>query len=173
LNIVPFTDVIHMSSPTFHYGRGERKANNPHQPSPRPLPSKIGSFQCFLNDFNDASVFLRNHPFPADAFYSSSRTLTKKRSSVFSCLGNPEDDEDEIDQEMQDQAVQHEEEQGSKGFHWTRKLQQQFKREFENLAILDYLIRNTGGESRRKSYVPNEGFGVLLYLFGMFRSWNR
>jgi hypothetical protein len=80
-------------------------------------------------------------------------------------LGNAEDDEDEIDQEMQDQAVQHEEEQGRKGFRWTRKLQQQFKREFEKLAILDYLIRNTGGESRRKSYVSDKGWGLTLSLW--------
>ncbi|KAI8578952.1 hypothetical protein K450DRAFT_272397 [Umbelopsis ramanniana AG] len=143
LNIVPFTDVIHMSSPTFHYDRGDRKANDPRKPSPRPLPSKIGSFQCFLNDFNDASMFLRNHPFPPDAFYSNSRSLSKKRSAVFSCLGSNEDDDEENQQEMQHQDPQFQYFQGKKVFQWTRKLQQQFKREFENLAILDYLIRNT------------------------------
>ncbi|KAI9284371.1 phosphatidylinositol 3 and 4-kinase-domain-containing protein [Umbelopsis sp. AD052] len=143
LNIVPFTDVIHMSSPTFHYDRGDRKANDPRKPSPRPLPSKIGSFQCFLNDFNDASMFLRNHPFPADAFYSSSRSLSKKRSAVFSCLGSNEEEDEENQQEMQHQEPQQQYIHGKKVFQWTRKLQQQFKREFENLAILDYLIRNT------------------------------
>jgi Phosphatidylinositol 3- and 4-kinase len=148
LNIVPFTDVIHMSSPTFHYDHGDRKANDPRKPSPRPLPAKIGSFQCFLNDFNDASVFLRNHPFPPDAFYSNSRSLSKKRSTVFSCLGGNEDDDDDDDeenqQEMQHQDPQYQHFQGTRVFQWTRKLQLQFKREFENLAIMDYLIRNTG-----------------------------
>ncbi|CAM0134953.1 unnamed protein product [Umbelopsis sp. WA50703] len=142
LNIVPFTDVVHLSSPTFYYDRSDRKANNPQSPSPRPLPPKIGSFQCFLNDFNDASVFLRNHPFPTDAFYSSSRSLAKKRSLVFNCLGSPQD-EDDIDQEMQGRATQSDQSLGQKDFQWSRRLLHQFKREFENLAILDYLIRNT------------------------------
>ncbi|KAG2185953.1 hypothetical protein INT43_002391 [Umbelopsis isabellina] len=142
LNIVPFTDVVHLSSPTFHYDRSDRKASNPQLSSPRPLPSKIGSFQCFLNDFNDAGVFLRNHPFPTDAFYSSSRTVVKKRSLVFNCLGAAEDDDD-IDQEMQGRVTQREQGSDKQGFQWTKRLQQQFKREFENLAILDYLIRNT------------------------------
>lgn len=184
LNIVPFTDVIHMSSPTFHYDHGDRKANDPRKPSPRPLPAKIGSFQCFLNDFNDASVFLRNHPFPPDAFYSNSRSLSKKRSTVFSCLGSNEDDDEENQQEMQHQDPPFQHFQGKKVFQWTRKLQQQFKREFESLAIMDYLIRNTGNfccslqlrgrEGISKSYINRIRDGLVNGRFSEWysRPWN-
>ncbi|OAD07040.1 hypothetical protein MUCCIDRAFT_120581, partial [Mucor lusitanicus CBS 277.49] len=88
--VVPYTDVIHMSSPSFHYDYLDRRSQHG-------LPPKIGSFQCFLTDYKDATVFFRDYPYH-DYEYAESRAMS--RSS-------------------------------------------QFRREFEQLVILDYLIRNT------------------------------
>ncbi|CEP14748.1 hypothetical protein [Parasitella parasitica] len=176
--VVPYTDVIHMSSPSFHYDYLDRRSQHG-------LPPKIGSFQCFLTDYKDATVFFRDHPY-YDYEYAESRALS--RSSVWGgCLGRNDDvdedntvlynihphqvqqDEDDSDhthvattpmpatpttttsttyphdtthkssKKPQKKAAGNEKQE----FKWTHQLQQQFRREFEQLVILDYLIRNT------------------------------
>jgi hypothetical protein len=57
LNIVPRTEVVYLSSPSFHYSFKERWA---HRLFNTPLPPKIGSFQLFLNGFEDATTFFQS-----------------------------------------------------------------------------------------------------------------
>ncbi|CAO3608650.1 unnamed protein product [Mucor fragilis] len=175
--VVPYTDVIHMSSPSFHYDYLDRRSQHG-------LPPKIGSFQCFLTDYKDATVFFRDYPYH-DYEYAESRAMS--RSSVWAgCLGRNDDlDEDNTVLYNMNHQLQQEEDDSdhtqvattplpstptttttyhtyphdttpqnksskkphkkttNHEFRWTHQLQKQFRREFEQLVILDYLIRNT------------------------------
>jgi hypothetical protein len=57
LNIVPRTEIVSLSSPSFHYSFKERWA---HKLFGTPLPPKIGSFQVFLDDFIDSAQFFND-----------------------------------------------------------------------------------------------------------------
>lgn len=61
LYIVPPTELVSLSSPSFFYDYVDRRA---YQRKDRPLPEKIGSFQLFMTGYKDASEFLREHPWP-------------------------------------------------------------------------------------------------------------
>lgn len=136
-HVVPYTDVIHLSSSSFHYDYLDRRSTNG-------LPPKIGSFQCFLTDYKDATVFFRDHPFPT--FTEAHQFDDPSRKSVWGgCLGRHED----LYHHDNDQSHQYPPKRSNgnttdTGFKWTFELQNQFRREFEQLVILDYLIRNTG-----------------------------
>ncbi|KAI9030744.1 phosphatidylinositol 3 and 4-kinase-domain-containing protein [Phycomyces nitens] len=150
--IVPTTDVVHLASPAFHYDYLDRRSST--------RPPKIGSFQCFLHGYKDATLFLKDHPLNPDPSPSYGRS-----SSVWAgCLGQQVQDEEE--EELGGEERLHEEEedleagkkqQDSTRFKWTNRLQEQFKREFEQLVILDYLIRNTdrGLDNWMIKYCPN------------------
>ncbi|KAG5358426.1 Phosphatidylinositol 4-kinase type 2-beta [Yarrowia sp. B02] len=59
--IVPHTEIVYLSSPTFYYRYFERRrAKN----DARLLPRKPGSFQLFLKNYEEADVFFRKHPWP-------------------------------------------------------------------------------------------------------------
>lgn len=184
--IVPYTNVIHLSSSSFHYDYLDRKKKNG-------LPPKIGSFQCFLTNYKDATVFFRDHPLVTSSFEYAENggSMNGKKSSWGGCLGGPNDqdhmhdEEEEYDYHHLDGSLEDEEEDSDhthvqqqqqqqhyyppqprststsplnpqqqqqkkpidntkQQFKWTRQLQNQFSREFEQLIILDYLIRNTG-----------------------------
>lgn len=107
LGIVPPTAVVQLNSPTFQYVEHDRRT---------PLPDKVGSFQCFLDGFADATVFFREYPWPEEG-------------RGWRCFGEEEEGE---------------EEERGEGFRWTPGLRRQFKEEFEKMVVLDYLIRNTG-----------------------------
>ncbi|KAG2220515.1 hypothetical protein INT45_000926 [Circinella minor] len=172
--LVPHTDVIHLASPSFHYDYLDRRSA-----SVVGLPPKIGSFQCFLDGFRDANLFLKDHPYPVNNRYSSSSLM--RGSSVWAgCMGQEEDDGDDdenvnnnndVDDYMAVNMINNNEGQEiygteaieeryesdqthvnrsptttntvKKGFRWTHRIQDQFKLEFEQLVILDFLIRNT------------------------------
>ncbi|KAI8882855.1 hypothetical protein K501DRAFT_250578 [Backusella circina FSU 941] len=170
--IVPYTDVIQLSSTSFHYDYLDRRL----------MPEKIGSFQCFLTNYKDATVFFRDYPFVND--YSSQSSLGR-RSVWGGCLGGngiqeeteeemqqqqllddvdipDEDNDDEEDSdhtEVTDPASKRQDtsEPTSPPFRWTHQLQDQFRREFEQLVILDYLIRNTdrGLDNWMVKYCPS------------------
>ncbi len=54
LNVVPRTEIVYLSAPSFHYGFKDRLF---HSLLKTPLPPKIGSFQLFLNEFIDSTTF--------------------------------------------------------------------------------------------------------------------
>lgn len=173
-NIVPYTDIVHMSSPSFHYDYLDRRSQHG-------LPPKIGSFQCFLTNYKDATVFFRNHPIPTYSDYNDARTASRTSVWAGGCLGrnDPQFDEDEENHNLLQDIHPHEEEdsdhtqtndtnfrntspikKNNHTFKWIRQLQKQFRREFEQLIILDYLIRNTG---RNKKYNETFYFSLTPY----------
>ncbi|CAG8731144.1 12928_t:CDS:2, partial [Acaulospora colombiana] len=142
LNIVPVTEVVWLSSPSFHYDYLDRRAATSKK-NPKPLPEKIGSFQVYLEGFKDANVFLREHPWPehnnsnGNERVTDNNVATSERSnsrlSPLMCgrVGTTDDDD------------QNESYLLGKRFCWTPELQLQFREQFEKLVILDYLMRNT------------------------------
>ncbi|KAF7732049.1 phosphatidyl inositol kinase [Apophysomyces ossiformis] len=132
--IVPYTDVVHLASPAFHYDYLDRRL------SPHGLPPKIGSFQCFLEGYKDANLFLRDHPFPVDSTYSS---LSFTGSNVWGCFQQDDNDDNESEEDFGPPRPSGSSSYSEGKFRWTSQLQSQFKHEFEKLVILDYLIRNT------------------------------
>ncbi|KAI9320993.1 phosphatidylinositol 3 and 4-kinase-domain-containing protein [Dichotomocladium elegans] len=142
--IVPHTGIVHLASPSFHYDYLDRRSA-----AIVGLPPKIGSFQCFLDGFKDANLFLRDNPYPAEN-YTASSLVGRSTSAVWAgCMGQQQttdwDEGNESIAEMNDES-DHSAQQSpaaTKRFRWTRRLQDNFKLEFEQLVILDYLIRNT------------------------------
>ncbi|KAL9615440.1 MAG: hypothetical protein Q9167_000118 [Letrouitia subvulpina] len=141
-NLVPYTDIIYLSSKSFHYDFWD-KSN--YYRKRKPLPAKVGSFQVFLQGFRDANLFLRDHPWPDQAnsgFRPEDSQRRKGRQWRNSCRpGNTASDDDDQESEIR-QPANEDEAQGRK-FAWTDALQQSFREELEKLVILDYIMRNT------------------------------
>ncbi|KAG8907962.1 phosphatidyl inositol kinase [Tulasnella sp. 403] len=146
LQIVPRTKLVSLSSPAFSYGWIDR-AN---YKKGKPLPEKVGSLQTFLNGYQDATAFLREHPWPGraisdtydDTSHRSGSTFIKGCSAALGvmCGRIGEVDEEEDYDELYDRQQQQD---PSGTFSWTPLMQQEFREELEKLIILDYLMRNT------------------------------
>lgn len=121
-NIVPFTDIVYLSSPSFYYRFFERRN---FRLKGKPLSNKVGSFQLFLHDYVQADQFLRDHPF-TNPSSSYSRPLLRTFSSITVPPPTPKRDQDECP-----------------NFEWTPQVIAQFREEIEKLVILDYIMRNT------------------------------
>ncbi|KAF2639683.1 hypothetical protein P280DRAFT_508105 [Massarina eburnea CBS 473.64] len=140
-NLVPYTEVVELSSKSFHYDFWDRRA---FYRKKKPFPQKPGSFQVFLKGFKDANLFLKDHPWP-DQHNSGLRpgSQRKKRRWAEECRpsGPQSDDDDDDDDESQpgtgDPLQSH------RRVFWTDALQQSFKEQLEKLVILDYIMRNT------------------------------
>ncbi|KAH6659720.1 phosphatidylinositol 3 and 4-kinase-domain-containing protein [Truncatella angustata] len=140
-NMVPYTDVVWLSSKSFHYPYWDRRS---FYRKKKPLPSKAGSFQVFLKGFKDANVFLKQNPWP-DQYWSGFRSNDthrhKQRKWADSCRpssrrvnGNESDDDYDTPSPRP---------LGPDNFVWTEGLKQAFREELEKLVILDYIMRNT------------------------------
>ncbi|KAG5919503.1 hypothetical protein E4U42_006496 [Claviceps africana] len=142
-NLVPYTDVVWLSSKSFHYPLWDRRSFHKKK---KQLPPKPGSFQVFLKGFKDANVFLREHPWP-DQYWSGFRASdthrSRKKRWTESCRpstsGSPEDGDSSDDEA----AEATEEASGPPRFVWTEPIKQSFREELEKLVILDYIMRNT------------------------------
>jgi hypothetical protein len=140
-HLVPYTDVVYLSSKSFHYPFWDRYAFSRKR---KALPSKPGSFQVFLKGFKDANIFLREHPWP-DQYLSGFRTTDphrkRKKRWADSCRPSsaPHDDGDSDDGNDSPQSQTP----GPGNFVWTPTLKQSFREELEKLVILDYIMRNT------------------------------
>lgn len=140
-NMVPYTDVVYLSSPSFNYDFWDRRAFYRKR---KPLPPKAGSFQVFLKGFKDASAYFKEHPWP-DQTSSSLRTPADQRKRTRwadECRGKSAESEDEEDMNGEGEQVGRAESRRRKQF-WTPALQQSFREELEKLVILDYIMRNT------------------------------
>ncbi|KAI5868630.1 phosphatidylinositol 3 and 4-kinase-domain-containing protein [Durotheca rogersii] len=142
-HVVPYTDVVYLSSKSFHYPYWDRR--NFYRKK-KPLPSKPGSFQVFLKGFKDANVFLREHPWP-DQYWTGFRTgdthRHRRRKWADSCRPSSRaarDNDLESDDERNAPELQP---LGPDNFRWTESLKQSFREELEKLVILDYIMRNT------------------------------
>ncbi|KAI9793803.1 MAG: phosphatidyl inositol kinase [Piccolia ochrophora] len=139
-DLVPYTDIVYLSSKSFHYDFWDRRN---YYRKRKPLPPKIGSFQVFLKGFKDANIFLKEHPWP-DQHNTSFRTdsAPKRRSRPWNDPCKPrgassDDEESELDSEVSNTNSPGER------FFWTDALQQSFREELEKLVVLDYIMRNT------------------------------
>ena len=140
--MVPYTDVVHLSSRSFHYPFWDRYA---HSRNRKPLKAKPGSFQVFLKGFKDANIFLRENPWP-DQYLSGFRTNDPHRSKKSRWADNcrptsrhagDDGDSDDGMEPSPNLTL------GPDNFVWTESLKQSFREELEKLVILDYIMRNT------------------------------
>lgn len=137
-NIVPHTDIVWLSSKSFYYDFWEKggfwRRN-------KALPAKPGSFQVFLKGYKDATMFLREYPWPDQATeFRADMVDKKKRRPLSNCMPGValSDDEDDAPR-MPSPAPQ----ENTPKFAWTSTLQQAFREQLEKLVILDYIMRNT------------------------------
>jgi phosphatidylinositol 4-kinase type 2 len=136
-NLVPYTDVVSLSSKSFFYDFWDRRA---HYRKGKILPEKAGSFQVFLKGYKDATLFLKEHPWP-DQHGSEFREGNRRRRRRWAedCRPSGPQSDDEDDGERPSSA---EESRRKKGF-WSPALMQSFQEQLERLVILDYIMRNT------------------------------
>lgn len=57
-NIVPYTDILYLKSPSFYYSYWDRHSKE--------LRAKTGSFQMFLNGYTEAQTWFKRHPLPVE-----------------------------------------------------------------------------------------------------------
>jgi hypothetical protein len=143
-HLVPYTDIVYLSSKSFYYDFWDRRKA---WGGRKPLPAKVGSFQVFLKGYKDANIFLREHPWPDQTntgFRAEDAPRRRKRPWTDACRpsGVQSDDEDESENgglptpSLQDESLE-------RRFHWTENIKQSFREELEKLVILDYIMRNT------------------------------
>ena len=143
-HLVPYTDIVYLSSKSFFYDFWDRSK---YYRKKKPLPAKVGSFQVFLKGFKDANLFLRDNPWPDQAntgFRPQDAPKRKKKPWGESCRPSGAVSDDDDEEGISDvRSTSAEEEGQSKRFVWTDTLQQSFREELEKLVILDYIMRNT------------------------------
>ena len=144
-NLVPYTDIVYLSSKSFHYDFWDKSA---YYRKRKPLPAKVGSFQVFLKGFKDANLFLRDHPWPDQVnsgFRPDDAPRWRKKPWTETCRPGsaPSEDEEEIRNEVRSMNGNEESQGQDRGFLWTDPLKQAFREELEKLVILDYIMRNT------------------------------
>ena len=140
-NLVPYTDIVHLSSKSFYYDFWQRSAFYRKR---KPLPEKPGSFQVFLKGFKDANIFLRDHPWPdqMNTGFRPQDAPRKKRPWVEDCRPRGTNLNDG-DRDRVARPSTADDEPRPQRFFWTETLQQSFREELEKLVILDYIMRNT------------------------------
>ncbi|KAK3671564.1 Phosphatidylinositol 4-kinase LSB6 [Recurvomyces mirabilis] len=143
--LVPYTDVVGLSSKSFHYDYFERRG---YYRKGKALPEKLGSFQVFLKGYKGATEFLREHPWPdqsVDAAVEARRRRRRKKRKTWAESCRPGSAE-AIDVESEDEVsglAGREQNNTRRGEFWSEELQQSFREELEKLVILDYIMRNT------------------------------
>lgn len=143
--LVPYTDIVYLSSKSFHYDFWDKSA---YYRKRKPLPAKVGSFQVFLKGFKDANLFLRDHPWPDQVnsgFRPDDAPRWRKRPWTETCRPGSAPSEDDEDIRSEDRSINGDEETQAqeRGFYWTEPLKQALREELEKLVILDYIMRNT------------------------------
>ncbi|KAI8941791.1 hypothetical protein NX059_002992 [Plenodomus lindquistii] len=135
-NLVPYTDIVSLSSKSFHYDFWDRRA---FYRKKKPFPEKPGSFQVFLKGFKDANIFLKENPWPDQHATGLRSERKKKRTWTEDCRpSGPESDNEDEEEHRSSPGQQNR----RRGF-WTESLQQSFREQLEKLVILDYIMRNT------------------------------
>lgn len=142
-NLVPYTDIVWLSSKSFYYDFWDRRKA---WGGRKPLPAKVGSFQVFLKGYKDANIFLREHPWPDQTnsgFRAEDAPRRKKRPWNEACRPSGIYSEDEDEDENPRLSTPSPQEEPQRRFQWTENLKQAFREELEKLVILDYIMRNT------------------------------
>lgn len=140
-NLVPYTDIVWLSSKSFFYDFWDRRS---YWRRKKKLPAKQGSFQVFLKGYKDANIFLREHPWPDqnNTNFRAEDAPRRKKRRWLDCRisGSQSDDEDEDGHAM---SPPEQDDPQNKQFRWTDNIKQSFREELEKLVILDYIMRNT------------------------------
>ncbi|KAI9816172.1 MAG: phosphatidyl inositol kinase [Pycnora praestabilis] len=142
-NLVPYTDIVYLSSKSFFYDFWDRSN---HYRKRKPLPQKVGSLQVFLKGFKDANLFLKEHPWPDQqnsSFRTSEAPKRVQRPWNETCRPSGAASDDEEQESDGATFLAPDEENQQRKFFWTEALQQSFREELEKLVILDYIMRNT------------------------------
>jgi phosphatidylinositol 4-kinase type 2 len=140
-NLVPYTDIVYLSSPSFHYDFWDR--TNFYRKK-KPFPPKVGSFQVFLKGFKDANIFLREHPWPDRLNGPYTPSGSGRQSKGWNtCRPGSRSDDDYGDDRDDGSNPTTSTDGANTRFVWTDALQQSFREELEKLVILDYIMRNT------------------------------
>ena len=144
-HLVPYTDIVYLSSKSFFYDFWDRSS---YYRKRKPLPAKVGSFQVFLKGFKDANLFLRDHPWPDQAnsgFRPQDAPKRRKRPWGEPCRpsGAASDDDYEAETTSEARSATGVEDTQERPFVWTETLKQSFREELEKLVVLDYVMRNT------------------------------
>lgn len=121
-HIVPYTDIVEISSESFYYSYWERRSARRHN---RPLRAKLGSFQLFLKGYEEADKFFLKYPLPGSKW------------GFPQLYGGNRNDDDNVPVGQNDDAN------GNPEFKWTSETLLEFREELEKLVILDYIMRNT------------------------------
>ncbi|KAH6566694.1 hypothetical protein BASA62_006560 [Batrachochytrium salamandrivorans] len=150
LNIVPRTEIVCLSSPTFHYSFRDRWA---YRIWHKELPLKTGSFQLFLNGYKDATTFFRQGydcmrtmaaavPAATPAILHSPSSQSPDANPTASGSSHPDlqPGTDDPHPSVINPSPSH-------PLGWSSDQQMQFQLGFERLVILDFLIRNTDRSS--------------------------
>jgi phosphatidylinositol 4-kinase type 2 len=136
-NIVPYTEVVSLSSKSFFYDFWDRRS---FYRKGKPLPEKQGSFQVFLKGYKGATEFFKEHPWPDQHNTNFKVPPKRKRNALWADDCRPKsrpgdsDEEDGMNSREQSRA-RHE--------FWSEALQESFREQLEKLVILDYIMRNT------------------------------
>jgi len=141
--LVPYTEVVSLSSKSFHYDYFERRA---YYRKGRPLPEKPGSFQVFLKGYKGATEFFREHPWPDhhNTGFRAAPSKTKRRKRWDeACRPNGGPAVDHDSEEDETSGLTSGEASRSRHEFWSEGLQQSFREQLEKLVILDYVMRNT------------------------------
>ena len=142
-NIVPYTDIVHLSSKAFYYDFWQRSAFYRKR---KPLPMKPGSFQVFLKGYKDATIFLREHPWPDQVnsgFRPQDAPKSKRRPWTENCRATLLNSDDEDESSTGPTRPSSSADDLQQRFKWSDTMQQSFREELEKLVILDYIMRNT------------------------------
>ncbi len=143
-NLVPYTDIVWLSSKSFFYDFWDRRS---YWRGKKKLPAKQGSFQVFLKGYKDANVFLREHPWPDqnNTNFRAEDAPRRKKRRCFDCrISGPQpDDEDDEDEDGHSVSAPEQDDVQNQQFRWTDNIKQSFREELEKLVILDYIMRNT------------------------------
>ncbi|KAL9130523.1 MAG: hypothetical protein Q9217_001291 [Psora testacea] len=144
-NLVPHTDIVYLSSKSFHYDFWDKSA---YYRKGKPLPAKVGSFQVFLKGFKDANLFLRDHPWPDQTnsgFSPEDAPRWRRRPWIETCRPGSagSDEEQDLRSEVRSLNGPDDMDAQDRRFVWTESIKQSFREELEKLVILDYIMRNT------------------------------
>ena len=144
-NLVPYTDIVYLSSKSFHYDFWDKSA---YYRKRKPLPAKVGSFQVFLKGFKDANLFLRDHPWPDQTnsgFSPDDAPRWRRKPWTETCRPGSaaSDDDQDVRSEVRSMNGPDGAETRERRFTWTENIRQSFREELEKLVILDYIMRNT------------------------------
>jgi phosphatidylinositol 4-kinase type 2 len=136
-NIVPYTEVVSLSSKSFFYDFWDRRA---FYRKNKPLPEKQGSFQVFLKGYKGATEFFKEHPWP-DQHNTNFRDAPKrKRTTLWAEDCRPKSRQGDSDEE---EGMTSRERSRARHEFWSEALQESFREQLEKLVILDYIMRNT------------------------------